>query len=69
MIIGFFTCSLSTILVFVFDNNGYMFIIFIGLSKFLCNFVISFIYNFTTEIYPTQIRNTGLGVAGSIGYL
>lgn len=48
-----------------FGLNKAPFIIFVSISRFFLNIAFSLIYPFTTEVYPTRIRATGLGTASS----
>ena len=48
-----------------FGTIGNTFLIFATLARFFLNMAFNIIYPFTTEIYPTTIRATGLGIASS----
>lgn len=63
MIITFGVTSIFSFIAFKTYNTA--FLIVATIARFFLNMAFSFIYPFTTEVYPTRIRATGLGVASS----
>lgn len=60
------TFLLSSIFSFIaFELTDSAFVALATLARFFLNMAFSFIYPFTTEIYPTRIRATGLSIASS----
>jgi len=60
------TFAFTSIACFIaFGSIGSSFLVFATLARFFLNMAFSIIYPFTTEIYPTTIRATGLGIASS----
>ena len=64
MIILFFFCSLSSVSCYYKKKD---FIFFVTLTKILLNNIMNFCYQYTSEIYPTRVRTSGLGIAYGIG--
>lgn len=60
---GCFTC------LFVFFMKEREFVIFATIARFFLSITMIFCYQFTSEIYPTKIRTTGLGMANGVGRL
>lgn len=60
---GCFTCSV------VFVMKEVDFVVFATIARFFLSVTIIFCYQYTSEIYPTKIRTTGLGMANGIGRL
>ena len=67
MIIFYAIGSFTTLVVFFMKEVD--FIIFATIARFFLSVTIIFCYQFTSEIYPTKIRTTGLGMANGVGRL
>lgn len=65
IIITFFLVAIFNFLAFYGSKNENFFIIITSGARFFLSMTFSIIYPFTTEIYPTQIRVTGLGFASA----
>ena len=61
--LGCFTC------IVVYFMKDVDFVVFATIARFFLSITIIFCYQFTSEIYPTKIRTTGLGMANGIGRL
>ena len=59
--IGGFTC------VVVFWMKEVDFVVFATIARFFLSITIIFCFQYTSEIYPTKIRTTGLGMANGVG--
>lgn len=60
---GCFTCLV------VFFMKEVDFVVFATIARFFLSITIIFCYQYTSEIYPTRIRTTGLGMANGVGRL
>ena len=63
LIVGFFLAGTFCVLPYFFETN--YFTEFMFMSKLWINFSFSVIYPFTSEVYHTKIRTTGMGVASA----
>ena len=63
LIITFMLTAVSCFIAFGTINTT--FLIFATLARFFLNMAFNIIYPLTTEVYPTNIRATGLGIASS----
>lgn len=61
--ITFASTAVCSFIAFKLSNSA--FLVLATMARFFLNMAFSFIYPFTTEVYPTRIRATGLGVASS----
>lgn len=64
--LGFLFCGFISILCYKADTNESMFIFGSSLLRFVYNLIFNLIYPYTTELYPTKIRITGLGMASGL---
>ncbi len=60
---GFLFCGLICILSYLSENNETLFVFCSSTIRFTYNLIFNLIYPYTTELYPTKIRITGLGMA------
>ncbi len=63
LVLTFFLTSISCFVAFA--ERGSVFMVFATAARFFLNMAFLVIYPLTTEVYPTTIRATGLGIASS----
>lgn len=56
-------------LIFVYIKIPPGFIVWVTISKSISLIIFSINYTYTSELYPTRIRSTGLGIATAVGGL
>ena len=66
MIIFYFLSAIFALLVLIDKGN---FLVWATFSKFFIAMTFVFCFQYTSEIYPTKLRTTGLGYANGIGRL
>ena len=67
IIFRFFISGIICIFAFFIADSIKLFIFFSGISRLFFEAVFCIVYPYTSEIYPTKIRSTGLGM--SVVYL
>ena len=67
MIIFYFLTSFTALIVYLDDKSH--FIYWATLSKFFCTMTSVFLFQYTSEVYNTRCRTTGLGMASGLGRL
>ncbi|EGR30640.1 major facilitator superfamily protein, putative [Ichthyophthirius multifiliis] len=63
MIYGYFVCTIVCFYIYIFEKNiNFMYFFLVGIVKFSINYNFCTIYPFTSEVYETAVRTTGLGL-------
>lgn len=63
LFLSFGLAAFSCLAAHLFRDSGFMYAVFF--AKFFANSAFEFIYPFTSELYPTNCRATGLGFASA----
>jgi len=65
MIIFYGISALSSL--FVIFDNGAHYLLMATIAKFFINMTFMFLYQYTSEVYPTLMRASGFGLASGVG--